>query len=548
VVVKPLDPKLLSHVAPAKRYVLLVTVTGILSAALIIAQCFLISHAISPVIDGSAGLCDALPFVGILALVILGRMLVTWVQESFGHRAALATIATLRRKVLDRAGELGPRWLASRTSSITTFAIRGLEDLEPYFVKYLPQLLLTATVTPASLLVVLLLDIPSALIIVFCIPIIPVFMTLIGKMTESTSKKKLAAMESLGDQVLDLIAGLPTLKALGREQGPKKRVRKLGEQYTKTTMESLRIAFLSGSVLEFLATLSTALVAVEVGFRMVYGHLDLTTGLIIIMLTPELFKPLREVGSQYHASTDGLAAAEEAIEIIETPVPERGTEPAPSVSTSPIVLRDVTVEAEGRGILAPAHLSATIEPGLITALAGPSGAGKSTTVSVILGLHEPTDGSVTIDGIPLDTIDPGSWWEQISWVPQRPVIVPGTVADNVGARDMEAARLTGFDEVLETLPQGWDTPVGQGGVGLSLGQRQRLALTRAFAEHRPLLVLDEPTAHLDALSEARILETVKAAKQRGQTVLVIAHRESLLEIADRVIQVASTDVSEELVK
>lgn len=539
---KPLDPKLLSHASPARRYVLLVTLTGFLSAALIIAQCFLISYAISPVIDGMAGLDDALPYVGMLALVVLGRILVTWVQESFGHRAALATITTLREKVLTRAGALGPRWLASRTSSIVTFAIRGLEDLEPYFVKYLPQLLLTATVTPASLLVVLLLDWPSALIVVFCIPIIPIFMILIGKMTESTSQRKLAAMESLGGQVLDLLAGLPTLKALGREQGPKKRINDLGESYTRTTMESLRIAFLSGSVLEFLATLSTALVAVEVGFRMVYGHLDLTTGLIIIMLTPEIFKPLREVGSQYHASTDGLAAAEQAIEIIETAVAEPGKTPAPPVPTSPIKLLDVSVEAEGRGVLAPANLIATIEPGLITALAGPSGAGKSTAASLVLGLHTPTTGTVTVGGTDLSTIDLASWWSQISWVPQRPVIVPGTVADNVGEKDSAAAELTGFDEVLAVLPSGWDTLIGQGGVGLSLGQRQRLALTRAFTEDRPLLILDEPTAHLDAVSEARILATVRAAKERGQTVLVIAHRDSLLGIADRVIHVTSKEL------
>lgn len=539
--VKPLDPKLLKHAQPARRYVLLVTVTGFLSAAFIIAQCFLISYAISPVIDGTAGLSDAIPFVGALALVVLGRLVVTWLQESFGHRAALATISTLRKKVLDRAGDLGPRWLASRTSSIVTFTTRGLEDLEPYFVKYLPQLLLSATVTPASLIVVLALDWPSAFLVVFCIPIIPIFMILIGKMTESTSKKKVAAMESLGDQVLDLIAGLPTLKALGREQGPTKRVDTLGKSYTKTTMEALRIAFLSGSVLEFLATLSTALVAVEVGFRMVYGYLDLTTGLIIIMLTPEIFKPLREVGTQFHASTDGLAASEEAIAIIETPAPKPGTEPAPDLTTTSILFEDLSVEAEGRGIIAPAHLTAEVKPGLITAIAGPSGAGKSTAVSVLLGMHTPTKGAVTAAGVPVTNMDPDTWWSQISWVPQRPVIVPGTVAENVGVKDDEAARLTGLDEILEELPEGWDTHIGQGGIGLSLGQRQRLALTRALAERRPLLILDEPTAHLDAASERQIIDAVTAAKAHGQTVLVIAHRQTLLDIADETIQVVAME-------
>lgn len=540
---KPLDPKLLSHAAPARRYVALVTVTGILSAALIIAQCFLISYAISPVIDGTAGLTDSIPFIGSLALVFLGRMVVTWIQESFGHRAALATISELRSKVLDKAGDLGPRWLAARASSIVTFTTRGLEDLEPYFVKYLPQLLLTATVTPASLFVVLLLDWPSAIIIVFCLPIIPVFMILIGKMTESTSKKKLASMESLGDQVLDLIAGLPTLKALGREQGPVKRVDSLGRSYTMTTMAALRVAFLSGSVLEFLATLSTALVAVEVGFRMVYGYLDLTTGLIIIMLTPELFKPLREVGSQFHASTDGLAAAEQAITVIETPISEPGRLPSPDLNRSDIVIENLSVEAEGRGIVAPAGLTATIPHGQITALAGPSGSGKSTTVSVLLGLLEPSAGTASVNGVPIGQIDPDSWRSQITWVPQRPVLVPGTVAENIGGIDDEAARLAGFDEVIDTLPHGWQTQIGQGGVGLSLGQRQRLALTRALRERRALLVLDEPTAHLDQASEAHIIEAVQAAKSNGQTVLVIAHRPTLLAIADKIITVSALEVA-----
>lgn len=540
---KPLDPKLLSHAAPARRYIVLVTITGTLSAALIIAQCFLISLAISPVIDGTAGPQDALPFVGALGLVVLGRMLITWVQESFGHRAALETISTLRKKVLDRAGSLGPRWLASRTSSIVTFTTRGLEDLEPYFVKYLPQLLLCATVTPASLIVVLLLDWPSAILIVFCIPIIPVFMILIGKMTENTSEKKMAAMESLGDQVLDLIAGLPTLKSLGREQGPARRVDDLGKSYTSTTMAALRIAFLSGTVLEFLATLSTALVAVEVGFRMVYGYLDLTTGLIIIMLTPEIFKPLREVGSQFHASTDGLAAAEQAITVIETPLPERGKAEAPDLATTDIVIADLSVIAEGRGITAPADLTATVRHGSITVLAGPSGAGKSTTVSVLLGLLTPTSGSISAAGIPVSHMAEESWWSQITWVPQRPVLVPGTVAENVGGTAHEAAALTGFDEVVAQMPQGWDTQIGQGGVGLSLGQRQRLALTRALRENRPLLVLDEPTAHLDAQSEEQIITAVKAAKAQGQTVLIIAHRQTLLDIADEVITVGAVEAA-----
>ncbi|MGO1593833.1 MAG: thiol reductant ABC exporter subunit CydD, partial [Ancrocorticia sp.] len=436
-----------------------------------------------------------------------------------------------------------------RTASTVTLATEALDDLEPYFVKFLPQMILTATVTPFTLAVILWLDWISAIAILICLPLIPIFMILVGRMTQADSQSRLKSMERLSQQLLDLLAGLATLKALGREQAPRRRVKDLGEDYADKTMRTLYTAFLSGAVLEFLATLSTALVAVEVGLRLVYGNIGLFAGLAIIMLTPEAFKPLREVGSQFHASADGVAACQAAFDILDEPIgdsstPAAQTVPAPDLRTSTIEISNLSVRAPGRATIAPEHLSASIGPGTITALQGPSGSGKSTTASVLLQLVEPSDGGITVGGIELSSIDRESLWQQVTWVPQRPVIVPGTVLDNLdidatessASRD-RAAELTGFDSVVASLPEGWNTQLGHGGVGLSVGQRQRLALTRALIAPRPLVILDEPSAHLDAMSETFVAAAVRELAARGSTVLVIAHRNAIVELAENVITV-----------
>ncbi|MFT0846773.1 thiol reductant ABC exporter subunit CydD [Actinomycetaceae bacterium L2_0104] len=553
---KPLDRRLLTYAKDTRKYIALLGVTGLVSAVLVIAQTLLISGTISPVITGTKGFADVAYLVAILAGVIVARLLVTYLQEAYGHRAALRVIAELRTRVLKHAGNLGDRWLSrGHTSSTVTLVSDGLDDLEPYFVKFLPQLILMVTVTPTTLAVILWLDWISAVAIVVCIPLIPIFMILVGRMTQTYSEARLASMQRLGQQLLDLLAGLATLKALGREQGPRRRVKNLGDDYASKTMQTLYVAFLSGAVLEFLATISTALVAVEVGLRLVYGNLNLFAGLAIIMLTPEVFKPLREVGSQFHASANGVAASEQVFEILEEPISVgRGTVPAPDLRTSRIEISDLSVKAPGRATIAPHHLNAVIEPGQLTVLRGPSGSGKSTTASVLLRLLEPSSGKVTVAGQPLETIEQESWWRQITWVPQRPAIVPGTVRDNLGLPDEpesvpgtsleRAAQLTGFDDVVASLPQGWDTLLGQGGVGLSVGQRQRLALTRALISTRPLVLLDEPSAHLDAISETYVTRSVQALRDAGHTVVAIAHRNAIVAQADVVVDVlASKEVS-----
>ncbi|MDO4887268.1 MAG: thiol reductant ABC exporter subunit CydD [Actinomycetaceae bacterium] len=587
---KPLDRRLLAYARPARRYIIFLSATGLALTVLALVQSLGIAAVLSPLVDGSRPLGGVLPALGVVCAAFALRALVIYAQEAIGHRAALRTIADLRTQVLRKAGDRGERWLSGgRTSSTVTLVTEALDDLESYFVKFLPQLILTSMATPLIVFVILLLDWISAVAIVVCIPLIPIFMILVGKMTQSYADERLAAMQRLGDLLLDLLAGLATLKALGREKSPKKRVRQLGDDYASKTMQTLYVAFLSGSVLEFLATLSTALVAVEVGLRLANGDIGLFVGLAIIMLTPEAFKPLREVGSQFHASANGVAAAEAVFDVLEGEGQDAGTDPSqgareaegqgteadandpsgapdaaraaaptpsatgaaptPDLRSASIQLSGVSVRAPGRATIAPFDLTMRVEPGRVTVLRGRSGAGKSTTASVILGLVEPTAGSVTVGGIPMSDIDRTGLWRQITWVPQRPAIIPGTVAENIGAEPGpaldRAAALTGFDEVVAGMPNGWDSMLGHGGVGLSVGQRQRLALTRALVQARPFVLLDEPSAHLDAMSERYVSQAVQTLREGGHTVLVIAHRSALFEQADTIIDVrpATAEVS-----
>lgn len=549
---KPLDPRLLKFGADTRRYVRILAGSGMLETALIIAQCILIAWAISPVIDGDQPWQHGALF-GILTLaVFLVRSLLIYYRESLGHRAALRTIARLRAAVVKRAGDLGERWLGGgNTTSTVSLVTSGLDDLETYFVKFLPQLILSVTATPLCLIVILCMDWVSAVAIIVCIPLVPLFMVLIGRLTESFSAERLASMQRLGQQLLDLLGGLATLKALGREKGPARRVRQLGDDYASKTMQTLYVAFLSGGVLEFLTTLSTAIVAVEVGLRMVSGHMGLFVGLAIIMLTPEVFNPIREVGTQFHASANGVAASNAAFAVLEQDdLVADGTMDAPDLASATIRIEDLTVRAPGRDTIAPAHLTATIAPGQITALRGPSGAGKSTTAAVLERFVDPTSGAVIVGGLPLGSIARSSLWAQMAWIPQRPAIVPGTVADNVVEGGIvtqaaeDAASLTGFTEVLDALPERWNVRVGQGGVGLSVGQRQRLALTRALLSDRRFVILDEPSAHLDAASEAHVVRAVEQLRAQGRTVLVIAHRAALIAIADNVVDVTAAPVAQ----
>ncbi len=383
-------------------------------------------------------------------------------------------------------------------------------------------------------------DLKSAVLVVITLPLIPVFMVLIGLATAERSAAALAAMTTLQARLLDLIAGIPTLRALGRTRGPEHRIAELSAAHRRSAMATLRIAFLSALVLELLATLGVALVAVGIGLRLVFGAMSLTAGLTVLLLAPDVFWPLRRIGAEFHAAQDGRTAADKAFALIGEPATAAARRGTVTARGAEIHLEKLTVA--GRDGRSPHDLTAVIEPGAVTVLTGRNGAGKSTTLQVIAGLTTPSSGRATVTGVDVAELDLIAWWRQLSWLPQRPVLVPGTVQHNLGLLggldDIESAcAASGFDSVLTELPAGMNTMLGRGGVGLSLGQRQRLGLARALGSAAAVLLLDEPTAHLDAQTEDRVLRAIVERARAGATVVVVGHREQILAIGDQVVEV-----------
>lgn len=540
---KPFDPRLWRLSAPVRPYLVLTVAMGVVTAAAVVVMALMIATILAGVVtDPSARTPSAWTAeFAVLAGAVVVRAGAMWIHTRFAHRSAAAVIRGLKSDVLRAVAAMPPRRRAEvrdEAATVLTHQSGGLDGLGPYLTGYLPALALAAVVPPSVLVVIAVHDVTSALIIFFTLPLIPTFMILIGLLTRGKSRAKLRAMSQLSSQLLDLIAGLPTLRALARERGQTEQVRTLGEQHRRTTMASLRIAFLSSMVLEMFATLCVALVAVSVGLRLVYGHMDLQPGLVALILAAEVYLPLRMVGAQFHAAEDGMTAADKAFALLTQAYERRpGDQPMPS---APHTIAVSQLRMRARDGYAPDGLTTEFRPGEFTVMTGPNGAGKTSALHAILGLVEPDSGSVTVNGVPVTDIAKSQWWDAVTWVPQKHVLVPGSVRDNLErggpiADLSDAAQLTGFDAVLAELPDGLDTRLGAGGSGLSLGQRQRLALTRAFASPAPVLLLDEPTAHLDTQSAERVLTALREFARQGATVIVVAHHPCVLAAADRVV-------------
>ncbi|MER7574303.1 thiol reductant ABC exporter subunit CydD [Streptomyces sp. NPDC126514] len=540
---KPIDPRLLRYARATRLFLVAVVGLGVVGALLVIAQAMLIAEVVVGAFQHGLPVSGLTTPLLLLVAVALGRALVAWLTELAAHRASAAVKSELRGRLLERAAALGPGWLGGqRTGSLVALATRGVDALDDYFSRYLPQLGLAVVVPVAVLARIVTEDWVSAAIIVGTLPLIPVFMMLIGWATQSRMDRQWRLLSRLSGHFLDVVAGLPTLKVFGRAKAQAESIRRITGEYRQATMRTLRIAFLSSFALELLATISVALVAVTIGMRLVHGEMDLYVGLVILVLAPEAYLPLRQVGAQYHAAAEGLAAAEEIFAVLETPVPESGSGAVPSGA---LAFEGVTVRYPGRSGDAVSDVSFVVEPGETVALVGPSGAGKSTLLNVLLGFVRPAEGRVRIGGADLTGLDLERWRSMIAWVPQRPHLFAGTIAENVrlarpDADDTAVARAleeAGAREFVAALPQGADTVLGEDGAGLSAGQRQRLALARAFLADRPVLLLDEPTAALDGATEAEIVTAVRRLAV-GRTVLLVVHRPALLGIADRVIRLA----------
>ncbi|MGW0534689.1 thiol reductant ABC exporter subunit CydD [Streptomyces sp. NPDC003032] len=538
---KPIDPRLLRYARATRLFLVAVVGLGLVGAGLVIGQAMLIAEIVVGAFQKGLSAADLGTPLMLLALVAAGRGLVSWLTELAAHRASAAVKSELRGRLLERAGDLGPGWLSGRrTGSLVALATRGVDALDDYFSRYLPQLALAVVVPVAVLARIVTEDWVSAAIIVVTLPLIPVFMILIGWATQNRMDHQWRLLSRLSGHFLDVVAGLPTLKVFGRAKAQAESIRKITGEYRQATMRTLRIAFLSSFALELLATISVALVAVTIGMRLVHGEMDLYVGLVILVLAPEAYLPLRQVGAQYHAAAEGLAAAEEIFEVLETPVPAAGAGAAPSGVLS---VEGVTVRYPGRGSDAVSGAAFEVAPGETVALVGPSGVGKSTLLNVVLGFVRPTEGRVRVGGVDLAEVSPERWRERIAWVPQRPHLFAGTIAENVrlarpdasDAQLREALRDAGALEFVDALPAGAETSLGEDGAGLSAGQRQRLALARAFLADRPVVLLDEPTAALDGGTEAGVVEAVRRLAV-GRTVLLVVHRPALLAVADRVVR------------
>jgi len=546
--VKPIDPRLLRYARATRLFMVAVVGLGVVGAALVIAQAMLIAEVVVGAFQHGMTVAELRTPLLLLAAVAGGRALVSWLTELAAHRASAAVKSELRGRLLQRSVELGPGWLSGqRTGSLVALATRGVDALDDYFSRYLPQLGLAVVVPVAVLARIVTEDWVSAAIIVGTLPLIPVFMVLIGWATQSRMDRQWRLLSRLSGHFLDVVAGLPTLKVFGRAKAQAESIKRITGEYRQATMRTLRIAFISSFALELLSTLSVALVAVTIGMRLVHGEMDLYIGLVILVLAPEAYLPLRQVGAQYHAAAEGLAAAEEIFAVLETPVPASGSAPVPAGG---IAFEGVTVRYPGRSEDAVSGVSFAVEPGETVALVGPSGAGKSTLLNALLGFVRPAEGRVRVGGADLAEVDLEQWRSRIAWVPQRPHLFAGTITENVRLARPDAddtavrqalsdAGAMGF---VDALPRGTETLLGEDGAGLSAGQRQRLALARAFLADRPVLLLDEPTAALDGATEAEVVEAVRRLAV-GRTVLLVVHRPALLGVADRVVRLETADTA-----
>lgn len=525
-------------------------VLGSLSALLIVAQAWLLATVIADAFAGE-GVRQLRAVLAALVVVVLARAVIAWGAELVAQRCSALAKSQLRAALLRRVVALGPGATEpQRTGEIATLATRGIDALDAYFSLYLPQLVLAAIVPFTVLVAVLVSDWVSAAIIAVTLPLIPVFMALVGAVTRDRTAAQLQTLQRLAGHFLDVVSGLPTLKVFGAAKRQISIIGQISERHRLATMAALKVTFLSSLILELLATISVALVAVEVGLRLLNGDLPLRTAMFVLVLAPEAYVPLRALGANYHASAEGTSAAGQVFAVLEASAPpRRAAVQVPDPSIAAITVDELRVEYPGRDRPALDGVSLRVAPGEVLAVTGASGSGKSTLLGVLLGFVAPAGGSVRIGGSELVDLDPDAWRERVTWLPQRPHLFAASIRENIRlarpeATDTEvrgAVSAAGLQTVVAARPEGLDAMLGEGGIGLSAGERQRVALARAFLRDAPLLLLDEPTANLDGATESEILEALERL-MHSRTVVLVAHRRPLVALADRVVDLSRVAV------
>ena len=551
----PTNSRLLKRARSTRRFLVATVLLGVTSAALIVVQALLIARLVVAGFEDGDSANDLRGMLVALLFVIVIRAVVVWIGEVVSNAGAARGKSELRMAVLRHVMQLGPTWLAGRDSGeLSTLFSTGIDSLDAYYARYLPQVVLALVVPPIVIVAILTQDPLSALLVLLTLPLIPLFMAVVGKFTGRTVERQWDALSRLSGHFLDVVAGLPTLKAFGRAKAQSAKLASSGAEYRRTTMKVLRISFLSSLVLELVATLSVAIVAVAIGLRLVYGDLTLVVGLTALLLAPEAYLPLRQLAQNYHSAAEGIGAANRMLGVLDEPVPSHGgRQEVPDLSNYAIVLNDVTVTYPGRTVAAIEGYSLTITPGRVTALTGENGAGKSTVLALLMRFVGESAGSVSLRDplgttIELSDFDPEAWRSRVSYLPQAPYLAAGTVAEavrlgNPAKTDAEVSAVladAGLDlehpPVRRVLPRGLETQVGEGGVGLSAGQIRRVALARTLLQEAPVILLDEPAAALDSQTEQTVVNAIGALRRSGRTVVVVAHRAALLAVADVVVR------------
>lgn len=537
-----LSRRLTAIARPARAGLRAAVALGFVAGVLVIIQAFVLARIINAIIFrhlSASGLEPALVLLfGLFAL----RATLSFLSEIAAHHAAAVVKRDLRRSLIEHIFRLGPAYTAQeRSADLATTLIDGVESLEPYLARYLPQRLLVALVPLAILASVVPIDWMSALVLALSGPLIPLFMVFVGSQAEAINQRHWRQLLAMSAHLLDAIQAITTLRLFGRARDEIALIARISEDYRRVTMASLRVAFLTSAVLEFFASLAIALVAVLFGARLLHGRVDFFPAFLVLLLVPEFFLPLRTLALHYHARMSALAAAARIFDVLDVPLPGNSGKGCPAAGRIAIVCRTLQAGyAPDRSVLD--GIDCEFPAGGSTAIVGRSGAGKSSLAAAILGFITPTAGAILVNGVPLAAIDREVWWRQLAYVPQSPRIFSGSIAENLrlgraeadDAALREACRRARLLEVIEALPQGFSTVLGEGGYGLSGGEIQRLALARAFLKDPPLLILDEATAHLDLEIEALVAAAI-AELVRGRTAILIAHRLATVRRANRIL-------------